>query len=111
MGARVVAAIIQVQADLRELVSSCWPGHIAENVFASRRGDYVFLQNISDAVVWFKNAELAPYGTAIYKRTATRSSWCITRRRSPGARRNEAPDGEGRLGNRRIPPEAVIAQA
>ena len=49
-------------------VASCWPGHIAEDVFASRRGDYVFLQNTSDAVVWFKNAELAPYGTAIYKK-------------------------------------------
>lgn len=68
MGARVAAAIIQVQADLRGLVFSCWPGHVAENVFASCRRDCIFLQNISDAVDWFKNAELAPYGTAIYKK-------------------------------------------
>ncbi len=48
-------------------VQSCWPSHLPECVTANRRGDYVFLQNTSDAVVWFKNADLAPYATAIYK--------------------------------------------
>ena len=38
-------------------------------MFASQRGDYVFLVNTSDAVVWFENAELAPYGTAIYRKS------------------------------------------
>ena len=50
------------------VVNSCWPGHIAEGVLATARGEYVLLQNTTDAVVWFKNAELAPYATAIYKR-------------------------------------------
>ncbi|MBQ7886353.1 MAG: beta-galactosidase [Clostridia bacterium] len=50
------------------VVSSCWPGHIAEGVIACSRGDYVFLLNTTDAVVWFDNAELSPYATAIYKK-------------------------------------------
>ena len=50
------------------VVESCWPGHIAEGVIACSRGEYVFLLNTTDAVVWFKNAELAPYGTAVYKK-------------------------------------------
>ena len=50
------------------VVSSCWPGHLAEGVIACSRGDYVFLINTEDAVVWFEHAELAPYGTAVYKK-------------------------------------------
>ena len=50
------------------VVSSCWPGHLAEGVIACSRGDYVFLINTKDAVVWFENAELAPYATAVYKK-------------------------------------------
>ena len=49
-------------------IEPCWPGHLAEGVIATTRGEYVFLQNTTDAVVWFKNAELAPYATAIYKK-------------------------------------------
>ena len=49
-------------------IEPCWPGHLAEGVIATARGEYVFLQNTTDAVVWFKNAELAPYATAIYKK-------------------------------------------
>ena len=50
------------------VLESCWPGHLAEGVTATARGEYVFLQNTTDAVVWFENAELAPYATAIYKK-------------------------------------------
>ena len=50
-------------------VESCWPGHLGDGVLACSRGDYVFLVNTKDAVIWFKNAELAPYATAVYKKT------------------------------------------
>ena len=50
------------------VVESCWPGHIADGVIACARGEYVFLLNTTDGVVWFDNAELAPYGTAVYKK-------------------------------------------
>ena len=50
-------------------VESCWPGHIADGVIVCSRGDYVFLLNTKDSVVWFENAELAPYGTAVYKKS------------------------------------------
>lgn len=51
------------------VVDSCWPGHLADGVVACSRGDYVFLLNTKNAVVWFENAELAPYGTAVYKKS------------------------------------------
>ncbi len=50
------------------VIKPCWPGHLPDGVLATARGSYVFLQNTTDAVVWFKGAELAPYATAIYKR-------------------------------------------
>ena len=50
------------------VVESCWPGHLGDGVIACSRGEYVFLVNTTDAVVWFENAELAPYGTAVYKK-------------------------------------------
>ena len=51
-----------------DVVSSCWPTHLPEGVHATARGEYVFLLNTNDSVVWFKNAELGPYSTAIYKK-------------------------------------------
>ncbi|MBQ7826519.1 MAG: beta-galactosidase trimerization domain-containing protein, partial [Clostridia bacterium] len=50
------------------VVESCWPGHLPEGVLACSRGEYVFLLNTKDAVIWFENAELAPYGVAVYKK-------------------------------------------
>ena len=51
-----------------DVVSSCWPTHLPEGVHASARGEYVFLQNMTEAYVWAENLELAPYCMAVYKR-------------------------------------------
>ena len=50
------------------VAQSCWPGHLPENIIACSRGEYVFLINPNDSVVWFENAELGPYSTAVYKK-------------------------------------------
>ena len=50
------------------VVSSCWPTHLPEGVHATARGEYVFLQNTTDAFVMAENIELEPYCTAVYKR-------------------------------------------
>ncbi|MBQ2992263.1 MAG: beta-galactosidase [Clostridia bacterium] len=50
------------------LLASCWPHHLPEGVLASQRGEYIFLVNTTEAVIWAENLELAPYATAVYKK-------------------------------------------
>ena len=51
------------------VVESVWPGHLPEGVIACARGEYIFLLNTTEALIWAKGIDLAPYGTAIYKRS------------------------------------------
>ena len=50
------------------LLEPAWPCPLPEGVFASRRGSYVFLQNTLDTRVCADRIDLAPHGTAVYRR-------------------------------------------
>ena len=50
------------------VVSPCWPGHLPEGVLATPRGQYVFLQNTNAFPAALDDIEIAPYGTAVFKK-------------------------------------------
>jgi len=49
------------------VIAPVWPGEPPKGVIATRRGNYVFLQNAQEVPVKAENIDLPPYGTAVYE--------------------------------------------